>query len=51
MTFEEWFENQYFYKNMRYKFGDALFIKDGDIYRKLPVQMTYMAWKYTHEQA
>lgn len=46
MTFEEWFEEQWFYTNMRFKYGDSLFFKDGDIYRMLAVQMAYMAWKY-----
>ncbi len=48
MTFEEWFEDQYFYTNMRFRHGESLFFKDGDVYRKLPVQMAYMAWKSSH---
>lgn len=40
--FEQWFINQDFYTNMRF---DALFIKDGDVYRVLPVQMTWVAWQ------
>lgn len=43
--FEQWFINQDFYTNMRFIHGDALFIKDGDIYRVLPVQMTWVAWQ------
>lgn len=50
MTFEEWFQEQYFYTNMRYKYGDALFFKDGDMYRLLVVQMAYMAWKFKHDE-
>ena len=50
MVFEEWFQDQYFYTNLRYRYGDALFMKDGDIYRKLPVQMAYMAWKFKHDE-
>ena len=39
--FEKWFKNQDFYTNMRFIHGDKLFDKDGDVYRVLPVQMTY----------
>jgi len=42
--FEKWFEGQDFYTNMRFIHGDKLFDKDGDVYRVLPVQMTYLAW-------
>ena len=42
--FEAWFEDQDFYKNMRFIYGDKLFDKDGGAYRVLPVQMTYQAW-------
>lgn len=42
--FEKWFVAQDFYTNMRFIHGDALFHKDGDVYRILPVQMTYLAW-------
>ena len=44
--FEQWFINQDFYTNMRFIHGDTLFLKDGDVYRVLPVQMTYSAWVY-----
>lgn len=43
--FEEWFVAQDFYTNMRFIHGDALFLRDGDVYRVLPVQMTYTAHK------
>lgn len=43
--FKEWFVSQYFYSNMRFVHGDALFDKDGDIYRVLPVQMAFEAWQ------
>ncbi|WP_378227189.1 hypothetical protein [Acinetobacter sichuanensis] len=43
--FEQWFINQDFYTNMRFIHGDALFIKDRDVYRVLPVQMTWVAWQ------
>ena len=42
--FEKWFVDQDFYTNMRFIHGDALFTKDGDVYRVLPVQMTHLAW-------
>lgn len=42
--FEQWFSAQNFYTNMRFIHGDGLFCKDGDVYRVLPVQMTYVAW-------
>ena len=42
--FEKWFEDQDFYTNMRFIHGDKLFDKDGDVYRVLPVQMTYQGW-------
>ena len=42
--FEKWFAAQDFYTNMRFIHGDALFHKDSDVYRILPVQMTYLAW-------
>jgi len=42
--FERWFEDQDFYTNMRFIHGDKLFDKDGDVYRVLPVQMTYQGW-------
>ena len=42
--FEKWFMDQDFYTNMRFIHGDALFTKDDDVYRVLPVQMTHVAW-------
>lgn len=42
--FEKWFKDQDFYTNMRFIHGDKLFDKDGDVYRILPVQMTYQGW-------
>lgn len=42
--FQKWFMDQDFYTNMRFIHGDALFVKDGFVYRVLPVQMTYVAW-------
>lgn len=45
MTFEQWFQDQDFYINMRFIHGDGLFIKDGGVYRVLPVQMAFEAWQ------
>lgn len=42
--FEEWFMEQDFYTNMRFVYGDKLFDRDGDVYRVLPVQMTFKGW-------
>lgn len=39
--YEEWFKQQPFYVNMRYSRGDALFLRDGDVYRELPVQIGF----------
>lgn len=48
--FEKWFAAQDFYTNMRFIHGDKLFDKDGDVYRVLPVQMTYLAWNTQRKQ-
>lgn len=39
--YEQWFMQQSFYKNMRFSRGDALFFRDGDEYRELPVQIGF----------
>ena len=49
--FEKWFEDQDFYTNMRFIHGDKLFDKDGDVYRVLPVQMTYQAWNTQRQRS
>lgn len=49
--FEKWFEDQDFYANMRFIHGDKLFDKDGDIYRVLPVQMTYQGWSSQRQRS
>lgn len=41
--YEEWFKQQPFYVNMRYSRGDALFLRDGDVYRELPVRIGFDA--------
>lgn len=48
--FEKWFINQDFYTNMRFIHGDNLFSKDGDVYRVLPVQMTFVAFSEKHAE-
>lgn len=45
IEFEEWFKNQSFYLNMRFIYGDSLFIKDGNEYRVLAVQMAHLAFQ------
>ena len=49
--FEKWFEDQDFYTNMRFIHGDKLFDKDGDVYRVLPVQMTYQGWSTQRQRS
>lgn len=49
--FERWFEDQDFYANMRFIHGDKLFDKDGDVYRVLPVQMTYQGWNTQRQRS
>ena len=49
--FEKWFVAQDFYTNMRFIHGDKLFDKDGDIYRVLPVQMTYQGWSSQRQRS
>lgn len=49
--FEKWFEDQDFYTNMRFIHGDKLFDKDGDVYRVLPVQMTYQGWNTQRQRS
>ena len=43
--FEEWFQSQDFYTNLRFIHGDALFLKDGDVYRVLTVRIASDAWQ------
>jgi len=49
--FEKWFEDQDFYTNMRFTHGDKLFDKEGDVYRVLPVQMTYQGWNTQRQRS
>ena len=49
--FEKWFKDQDFYTNMRFIHGDKLFDKDGDVYRILPVQMTYRGWSTQRQRS
>lgn len=43
-VFQKWFMEQEFYKNLRYQEGNRLFLRDGDVYRYLPVHMTFVTW-------
>ena len=43
-VFQKWFTEQDFYKNLRYQEGNRLFLRDGDVYRYLPVHMTFVTW-------
>lgn len=43
-VFQKWFKEQDFYQNLRYQEGNRLFLRDGDMYRYLPVHMTFVAW-------
>ncbi len=43
--FEEWFQSQDFYTNLRFIHSDALFLKDGDVYRVLVVRTASKAWQ------
>ena len=49
--FEKWFKDQDFYANMRFIHGDKLFDKGGDVYRVLPVQMTYQGWSSQRQRS
>lgn len=49
--FEKWFVAQDFYTSMRFFHGDKLFDKDGDVYRVLPVQMTYQGWSTQRQRS
>lgn len=44
-NFEEWFTSQDFYTNLHFIHGDALFFKDGDVYRVLTVRIASEAWQ------
>lgn len=46
MNFEDWFKTQDFYLNMRFKYGDNLFNKNGDIYQIATVNMIKLAFDY-----
>lgn len=46
LNFEGWFKTQDFYLNMRFKYGDNLFNKNGDIYQIATVNMIKLAFDY-----
>ena len=43
--FEEWFQQQPFYLNLRFIHGDRLFISENSVYRVLAVQIAWLAWQ------
>ncbi len=45
INFEEWFKNQDFYTNMRFVYGDRLFIKENGVYCVLSVNIAFKAWE------
>lgn len=49
-NFEDWFSSQDFYTNLRFIHGDALFLKDGDVYRVLVVRIASDAWQEQQKQ-
>lgn len=49
-NFEEWFQSQDFYTNLRFIYGDALFLKDSDVYRVLVVRIASKAWQHQRKQ-
>ena len=42
--FEEWFQQQPFYLNLRFIHGDQLFTSENSVYRVLAVQVAWSAW-------
>lgn len=46
VDFEEWFKQQDFYLNLLFVHGEALFLKDGDVYRVIAVQAAYKAFNH-----
>ena len=48
--FEEWFQSQDFYTNLCFIHGDALFLKDSDLYRVLVVRISSEAWQEQQKQ-
>ncbi|WP_151777179.1 hypothetical protein [Acinetobacter brisouii] len=43
--FEQWFQQQPFYLNMRFIYGDQLFTSENDVYRVLAVQIAWATWQ------
>lgn len=42
--FEEWFQQQSFYLNLRFIHGDQLFTSENGVYRVLAVQIAWATW-------
>ncbi|MHA3062529.1 hypothetical protein [Acinetobacter sp. ANC 4641] len=43
--FEEWFQQQPFYLNLRFIHGDQLFTSENGVYRVLAVQIAWATWQ------
>lgn len=43
--FEEWFQQQSFYLNLRFIHGDRLFASENGVYQILAVQIGWEAWQ------
>ena len=43
--FEEWFQQQPFYLNLRFIHGDQLFTSENGVYRVLAVQIAWATWR------
>lgn len=44
ISFENWLKQQDCYTNLRFSHGNALFFRDGNVYRILVVQLAYLAY-------
>lgn len=42
--FEEWFQQQPFYLNLRFIHGDRIFASENSVYRVLAVHIAWMTW-------
>lgn len=48
--YELWVKQQDFYVTLRFSYGDAIFIRDGFVYRTLPIQLGWLAWQTKHNE-
>lgn len=44
-AFQNWFEKQDFFANLRFIHGDKIFIADNGVYRVLAVQISWLTWQ------